>query len=90
MDMTSERRESGRLVLRERGGRSRYYLLTRPLNGGDVVELCFSGGWVAGRFEWSGLPHAPRFHFSVELGGGRVWESSFELPEDALLRWPEG
>jgi hypothetical protein len=25
---------------------------------------------------------------SLELGGGRVWESSFELPEGALLRWP--
>jgi hypothetical protein len=24
---------------------------------------------------------APRFFFSLELGGGRVWESSLELPE---------
>jgi hypothetical protein len=80
---------AGVLELRERGGRSKHWLLGRAVNGGDPLELCCSGGWIIGRYECAGGEAAPRFHFSVELaGGGRVWESSFELPEGALLRWP--
>jgi len=80
---------AGVLELRERGGRSKHWLLERTVNGGDPLALCCSGGWIVGRYEWAGGEAAPRFHFSVELaGGGRVWESSFELPEGALLRWP--
>ena len=80
---------SGVLELRERGGRSKHWLLGRTVNGGDPLELCCSGGWIIGRYEWVGGDAPPRFHFSVELaGGGRVWESSFDLPEGALLRWP--
>ena len=78
------------LELRERNGRLKHWLSQRPVNSGDVIEVCFSGGWVAMRYEWD-EPDArtrPRFYFSVELGGGRVWESSLELPSDALLRWP--
>lgn len=78
----------GALELRERNGRCKHWLLDRPVNGGDPLQLCFSGGWVTGRYEWSGADTPPRFHFSVEVGAGRVWESSFELPEGALLRWP--
>ncbi|HWO13986.1 MAG TPA: hypothetical protein VNN80_30995 [Polyangiaceae bacterium] len=40
-------------------------MLERTLNDGDPVQLCFSGGWVTGRYEWSGDDAAPRFHFSV-------------------------
>lgn len=80
---------SGELELEQRGTRCKHYLLGRPVNGGDVIQICFSGGWVTGRYEWSGVESAPRFHFSVELGSGRVWESSFELPEGAIVRWPD-
>jgi hypothetical protein len=83
-------RQSGQLELVERFGRYKHYLLGRPVNGGDILELCMSGGWVSGRYECDAAAAAPRFYFSVELGGGRVWQSSFELPEGALLRWPEG
>ena len=86
--MNPDLRQTDQLELRDRGGRWKHYLLQRPVNGGDPVELCLSGGWVIGRYEWNAGDEAPRFHFSVELGGGRVWESSFELPEGALLRWP--
>jgi hypothetical protein len=86
---STEPQRSGQLVLRLRGGRHKHYLLGRTVNGGDVLQLCFSGGWVSGRYEWAGDEAVPRFHFSIELGGGRVWESSLELPEGALLRWPD-
>jgi hypothetical protein len=85
--MEAERTAVEPLQLRERDGRKKHWLSQRPVNGGDIVEVCFSGGWLAMRYEWNGLDR-PRFHFSVELGGGRVWESSLELPQDALMRWP--
>jgi hypothetical protein len=79
----------GQLEFRQQGTRSTYFLLGRPLRGGDMIDLCFSGGWVTGRYEWSQrAEESPVFHFSVELGAGRVWQSSFAFPEGALLRWP--
>jgi hypothetical protein len=78
----------GALELRERDGRRKHYLSQRPVSGGDVIEVCFSGGWVAMRYEWDSGNEHPRFHYSVELGGGRVYESHLELPAEALLRWP--
>ena len=88
--MESERQQAATLELRERvGGRWKHVLSGRVVHGGDPVQLCFSGGWVTGRYEWEGPEHPPRFHFSVELAGGRVWESHLELPGDALLRWPD-
>lgn len=72
-------------------GSVRYFLDDRVLHGGDIVELCCSGGWLKGRFEWDpGMGTAPSFHFSIELGGGEVAPQVLELPERALLRWPEG
>lgn len=65
-------------------GSTRYFLGDRPLNGGDVVELCCSGGWLKGRFEWS--DEGAWFHFSIELGGGGVAEHSLSIPDRALLR----
>jgi hypothetical protein len=86
-----DRQRAASLELRERqDGRYKHFLSGRPLNGGDPVQLCFSGGWVTGRYEWSLPEQPPRFHFSVELAGGRVWEAHIELPEGALLRWPDG
>jgi hypothetical protein len=78
---------SSTLELRDQGGRLKHYLDGKPVNGGDLLEVCFSGGWLPMRYEWNGDLSSPRFHFSVELGAGRVWESFLELPEDALLRW---
>jgi hypothetical protein len=71
-------------------GRPRHYLAGRPVVGGSVVQLCFSGGWVTGRFDWNGnIDERPRFSASIELDGGGVAEHSLEIPERALLRWAE-
>jgi hypothetical protein len=81
---------SGSLQLGHAQGAPRYFLLERPVQGGDIVQLCTSGGWVTGRFEWdAGMGGVPTFYFSVELDGGGVAELSFPIPERALLRWPE-
>jgi hypothetical protein len=65
----------------------RYCLEGRPLHGGDTVALCFSGGWVIGRFEWnSDLSERPRLHCSIELVGGKVEPFSLVIPEGAILR----
>jgi hypothetical protein len=84
--------ERATLELLNRGGRLKYYLAGRPVSGGDPIDLCFSGGWVTGRFEWNGDGHVPpEFHFSITLlGEGRVHEASFVLPEGAIVRWPHG
>ena len=67
----------------------RYFLLERPLRGGDVVQLCCSGGWLTGRFEWDmGAEGGPRFFFSIELHGGGIEQHSLPIPEGALLRRP--
>jgi hypothetical protein len=69
----------------------RYYLDGRLLNGGDILELCFSGGWVTGRYEWNPeRAENPRFYCSIELAGGGVTEHVLEIPNRALLRWPDG
>lgn len=68
-------------------GSSRFFLGDRPLGGGDVVELCTSGGWITGRFEWNGRTDVPpSFHFSIELGGGIIEQQSLLIPDGALLR----
>ncbi len=65
----------------------RYTLEGRPLLGGDTIAMCFSGGWVVGRFEWNGDPgEPPRFHCSIELEGGKVAQFEVAIPERALLR----
>lgn len=81
---------SGSLQLGRAQGAMRYFLLDRAVNGGDVVQLCTSGGWITGRFEWdAGSDDGPMFYFSVELdGGGDVAQLRVPIPERALLRWP--
>ena len=70
-------------------GAERYFLLDRPISSGDVVQLCTSGGWITGRFEWDpGMGGAPTFYFSVELDGGGIEQLAFPIPDRALLRWP--
>jgi hypothetical protein len=78
------------LQLSERTGRVKHCLDDRPVSGGDPIELCFSGGWVIGKYEWNGdVRAAPHFHYSIELAqGGGVAQGSFELPEGAVVRWP--
>ena len=72
-------------------GSQRWGLGDRGLSGGDIVELCCSGGWIKGRFEWHGTVEAPpKFHFSIELGGGLVHEQSIDVPEGALMRLADG
>ncbi|AKF11686.1 hypothetical protein [Sandaracinus amylolyticus] len=69
-----------------RGGEA-WFLNDRSLHGGDIVELCCSGGWITGRFEHDvGTGGAPTFFFSIELGEGRVAQMSISLPEGALMR----
>jgi hypothetical protein len=80
---------SGTLRLGRAQGADRYFLLDRPISGGDVVQVCASGGWITGRFEWdSGEGGVPTFYFSIELAGGGVAQLDFPIPEGALLRWP--
>lgn len=80
---------AGFLTLGHAQGSTRYFLLDRPISGGDVIELCASGGWLTGRFEWdAGIDGEPMFYFSVELDGGGVEQLSFPIPDRALLRWP--
>jgi ketosteroid isomerase-like protein len=75
------------LRLGQAQGSRRFVLAGRGLNGGDIVQLCCSGGWITGRFEWDGQPDAaPRFFFSIEREGGRVEQQSLAIPEGALLR----
>lgn len=70
-------------------GADRFFLHDRPVGGGDIVQLCTSGGWITGRFEWdAGVGGVPTFYFSVELEGGGVTQLDFPIPERALLRWP--
>ncbi len=77
------------LVLGHAQGAPRYFLADRPVSGGDVLQLCCSGGWVAGRFEWdAGTGRAPTFYFSIELEGGGVAQQHLELPARAVMRWP--
>lgn len=78
------------LQLIARDTRVKYYLAGRPVGGGDPIDLCFSGGWVTGRFEWSGDPQErPSFHYSLELiGEGQVEPGVIAIPEGAVLRWP--
>ena len=68
-------------------GADRWFLDDRPLSGGDVVQLCCSGGWLTGRFECDS-GGAPTFYFSIELGAGRIEQQKLVLPEGALLRRP--
>lgn len=67
-------------------GAVRYALDDRVLGGGDLIELCCSGGWLTGRFEWDGdVAEPPRFFFSIECVGG-VAQQSLAIPENALVR----
>ena len=79
---------SGTIELTYAQGTARYSLLGRALSGGDVVQLCCSGGWITGRFEWEGTTEAsPSFYFSIELDGGGVAQQVLSIPDGALLRW---
>ena len=80
---------SGSLTLGRSQGAEHYFLLGRALHGGDIVQLCTSGGWLTGRFEHDhGEGGLPTFFFSVELDGGGIAQLHFPLPDRALLRWP--
>lgn len=79
----------GSLTLGHAQGAPRYLLDDKPVTGGDIVQLCTSGGWITGRFEWDlGEGGVPTFFFSVELEGGGVSQLQLAIPERALLRWP--
>jgi hypothetical protein len=77
------------LELRSAPSGLRHYLGGRPLHGGDLLQLCFSGGWVTGRYERD-REHPDRawFHCSIELDGGRTAEHVLAIPEGALVRRP--
>lgn len=80
---------AGALRLGRAQGGERFFLVGRPISGGDVVQICASGGWLTGRFECdAGSGATPMFYFSVELEGGGVEQLRFPIPENALLRWP--
>jgi hypothetical protein len=67
-------------------GAIRWTIGDRLLQGGDLIALCCSGGWITGRFECdSGTGDQPTFFFSIELGGGEVAQQSLVIPEGALV-----
>ena len=77
------------MILRESPLGLRHYLGGRLVNGGDVIEICFSGGWVVGRYERTKDPARPLFHCSIELCEGRgVAACVIEIPDGAMVRWP--
>ena len=85
--MASSRASSLRLGRAQ--GTERFFLGNGPVSGGDIVQMCASGGSITGRFEWdAGSGGVPMFYFSVELEGGGVEQLRFVIPEKALLRWP--
>ncbi len=87
--MSSSAGAPGTLTLARTPAGLRYRLLDRSVNGGEILQLCCSGGWITGRFECdAGTGGAPTFFFSIELEGGRVAQHSIPIPEGALLRWP--
>ncbi|MET0388738.1 MAG: hypothetical protein ABW321_22390 [Polyangiales bacterium] len=88
--MTAMRNDGEPLKLVVRDTRAKHYLFGRPVGGGDPIDLCFSGGWVTGRYEWSGEPaERPSFHYSLELiDEGRVAQGVITIPDGAILRWP--
>jgi len=68
-------------------GTLRWTLGGRVLHGGDLIQVCCSGGWITGRFEvGSDVDAKPLFYFSIELGGGKVAQQFIEIPEGALVR----
>ena len=79
-------REGARLELvRERSG-LRHFLAGQPIHAGYGLELQLEGGsWIAGRYEWSFREGTRPVLYVAIAGGGLV---SFEIPENALLRWP--
>jgi hypothetical protein len=79
---------AGSLRLGRAQGAERFILVGRPLSGGDVIQICASGGWITGRFEWdAGSGGPPMFYVSIELEGGGVEQLRFAIPDKALLRW---
>jgi hypothetical protein len=74
-----------------------HYLLGRPVECGDELELLLPGGtWLKGRYEWNGNPGDPPALW-FDLGG--PWEArtspetyvpqgELRLHSLARLRWP--
>lgn len=68
-------------------GSGRYVLLDKVVHGGELLEMCTSGGWLTGRYECdAGTGDVPTLFFSVELDGGGVTQLHLPIPEGALLR----
>lgn len=92
----------GKLQLMQESGGPRHYLDGHGVHAGQCLELALGAGvaqpysdsdpvWLKGRYEWSfHRGEAPTFYF--ELGDGRgesIGLAKLELPEAAILRWPE-
>lgn len=72
-------------LVREPSG-LRHFLAGKPVHAGHVLELQLEEAWVRGRYEWSFREGTlPLFYLGLASGTGVV---SFNLPESALLRWP--
>jgi aminoglycoside 6'-N-acetyltransferase len=86
-DLELPRSPAGPLRIVPARGSLRWAIGDRVLDGSEIVELCCSGGWLTGRFEWNGTVDArPTFHFSVERGGADVAPHTIPIPEGAILR----
>lgn len=90
-----------RLAIKPEPGGFTCYLGDIPVFPGQDLEICLEGGvWLLGRFEWN---HEPRVRPRLNVCCGGEWEDmdpetstfpippeiSFEIPRDALLRWPQ-
>lgn len=59
---------------------TRHYLAGRPAHCGDTLELYLNGGWISGRYEWTGKrDELPTFDYEGEI---------MRIDDECLVRWP--
>ena len=83
------------LILGSSDGGQRHYLNGRPVHAGTSLELLMpDGSWLRIRYEWGfSEQHPPRAYAAIGMpqAAEKIQEPSlieFELPRDAILRWP--
>ena len=83
------------LILGRSDGGQRHFLDGRPVHAGAGLELFMpDGSWLPIRYEWSfSEQHPPRAYAAIGMpkAAEKIQDPSligFDLPPDAILRWP--